>query len=71
MTPDNDQGDLSDRELILTRIFDAPPEKVFRAWTEPEWLMQWFAPSALDHTPRRTGRAPRRGQCDCHAQPGR
>ena len=37
-------GDLSDRELVLTRTFNAPPEKVFRAWTEPELLTQWFAP---------------------------
>ena len=34
----------SDRELKLTRIIDAPPEKVFRAWTEPDLLKQWFAP---------------------------
>ncbi len=33
-----------DRELVLTRLIDAPPEKVFRAWTEPELLKQWFAP---------------------------
>lgn len=32
------------RDLILTRIIDAPREKVFRAWTEPELLKQWFAP---------------------------
>ena len=32
------------RELSLTRIIDAPPEKVYRAWTEPELLKQWFAP---------------------------
>ena len=25
----------SGRELVLTRIIDAPPEKLFRAWTEP------------------------------------
>jgi len=34
----------SDRELVLTRIIDAPPEKLFRAWTDPELLKQWFAP---------------------------
>jgi uncharacterized protein YndB with AHSA1/START domain len=31
-------------ELVLTRVIDAPREKVFRAWTEPELLKQWFAP---------------------------
>lgn len=31
-------------ELILTRLIDAPPEKLFRAWTEPELLVQWFVP---------------------------
>lgn len=34
----------SDRDLVLTRIIDAPCEKVFRAWTAPELLKQWFAP---------------------------
>src|SRR5688500_18528128 len=32
------------RELVLTRLIDAPREKLFRAWTEPELLKQWFAP---------------------------
>jgi uncharacterized protein YndB with AHSA1/START domain len=34
----------SDHELVLTRLIDAPREKLFRAWTEPELLKQWFAP---------------------------
>ncbi|MET0496941.1 MAG: SRPBCC family protein [Steroidobacteraceae bacterium] len=33
-----------DRELVLTRIIDAPREKLFAAWTQPELLKQWFAP---------------------------
>jgi uncharacterized protein YndB with AHSA1/START domain len=31
-------------DLILTRIINAPPEKIFRAWTEPALLTQWFTP---------------------------
>lgn len=32
------------RELVLTRLIDATPEKLFRAWTEPALLKQWFCP---------------------------
>lgn len=31
-------------DLVLTRIIDAPPEKVYAAWTQPELLTQWFVP---------------------------
>jgi uncharacterized protein YndB with AHSA1/START domain len=31
-------------ELMITRIIDAPPEKLFRAWTDPEIMKQWFTP---------------------------
>jgi len=33
-----------ERELVLRRVIHAPREKVYRAWTEPELLKQWFAP---------------------------
>jgi len=32
------------RDLALTRFIDAPRELVWRAWTEPEHLKQWWAP---------------------------
>ena len=34
----------ADRELVLNRIIDAPREKVFKAWTDPALIKQWFAP---------------------------
>ena len=37
---DNDEN----FELTLTRTFAAPAVKVYRCWTEPELLKQWFAP---------------------------
>lgn len=33
-----------DHELTLTRLIDATPDKLFRAWTEPELIKQWFTP---------------------------
>jgi hypothetical protein len=32
-------------ELVLTRLIDAPREKLFSRWTEPALLKQWFAPA--------------------------
>jgi len=31
-------------ELVLTRIFDAPRELVFKAWTDPKIVAQWWGP---------------------------
>lgn len=33
------------RELVLTRIFDAPRKTVWNAWTDPEHLMRWWGPT--------------------------
>ncbi|MES2414998.1 MAG: SRPBCC family protein [Pseudomonadota bacterium] len=38
----------SDRELVLTRLIDAPPEKVYQAWTTPTLMLQWFTPKPFE-----------------------
>jgi uncharacterized protein YndB with AHSA1/START domain len=39
-----------DREIVLTRVFDAPRELVFEAWTNPEHLPRWFGPKGFTLT---------------------
>jgi uncharacterized protein YndB with AHSA1/START domain len=34
----------TDREIVATRVFDAPPELVFKAFTDPELIVQWWGP---------------------------
>ncbi|MBR7619620.1 SRPBCC family protein [Phenylobacterium sp. 20VBR1] len=36
----------SERELVVTRSFDAPARLVFEAWTQPELMMMWWAPKS-------------------------
>lgn len=36
----------SERELVVTRIFDAPVRLVFDAWTKPELFRLWWAPKS-------------------------
>jgi len=36
----------NDLELVVTRIFDAPARLVFKAWTTPDLLKQWWAPKS-------------------------
>jgi uncharacterized protein YndB with AHSA1/START domain len=37
----------SERELVVTRTFDAPPRIVFQAWTTPELFQRWWAPKSI------------------------
>ena len=46
-------------ELVLTRIFDAPRELVFRAWTDPKLLAQWWGPKGFTNP-----------VCEAHPRPG-
>ena len=37
----------SDRELVVTRVFDAPPSTIFKAWSEPQLFRRWWMPKSL------------------------
>jgi uncharacterized protein YndB with AHSA1/START domain len=41
---------VTDRDLYITRSFDAPVDVVWKFWTQPEFLSQWFGPVGI-HTP--------------------
>jgi uncharacterized protein YndB with AHSA1/START domain len=47
------------RELVITRIFDAPRSLVFKAWTQPEHLMRWWGPHGYTTT-----------SCEMNLRPG-
>ncbi|WP_249780537.1 SRPBCC family protein [Bradyrhizobium sp. dw_411] len=38
---------ISDRELVVTRMFNGPAHIVFDVWTRPEFLKQWWAPKSF------------------------
>lgn len=40
----NAPAQYGERSLTLTRVYDAPRELVWRAWTDPKMLAQWFGP---------------------------
>jgi uncharacterized protein YndB with AHSA1/START domain len=43
-SPLSDSG--ADRTVFIERTFDAPRELVFDAWTNPKYLLRWFAPGS-------------------------
>lgn len=40
----------SEREILISRVFDAPPEKVYRAHTDPKALVDWWGPREYVNT---------------------
>lgn len=38
----------SDREVVVTRTFDAPARLVFEAWSQPELFRRWWIPKSAD-----------------------
>ena len=41
-----DGGNVAE-DLVITRIFDAPRELVWKAWTDPKYVMQWMGPKGF------------------------
>jgi uncharacterized protein YndB with AHSA1/START domain len=42
-----------DQEFTITRVFDAPRDLVWKAWTDPDQVARWFGPRSIS-TPRST-----------------
>ena len=53
------ESETADRTLVIERVFRAPPDKVFRAWTDPEILVRWWGPEGM-HIP----------DCEMDVRPG-
>jgi uncharacterized protein YndB with AHSA1/START domain len=47
MTADAQTKPLAEREVTITRTFDAPRALVFKAWTDPQHLAQWWGPKGF------------------------
>ena len=47
------------REVIITRVFDAPRELVFKMWTDPKHVAQWWGPKGFTNP-----------VCEMDARPG-
>ena len=45
MTEENENKKIN--EITITRILDAPRERVWKAWTEPEQAMRWWGPKGF------------------------
>jgi uncharacterized protein YndB with AHSA1/START domain len=48
-----------EKELVLTRVFDAPRELLFKAWTDPKHVAQWWSPHGFTNP-----------VCEMDARPG-
>jgi uncharacterized protein YndB with AHSA1/START domain len=46
----HDVTNTAEREIVTTRVIDAPRERVFRAFAEPEHLVHWWGPKGFRNT---------------------
>jgi len=46
----SDTNSTSDREIIISRVLNAPRELVFEAWTDPKHIIKWWGPKGFTNT---------------------
>jgi uncharacterized protein YndB with AHSA1/START domain len=51
----------ANQEVLITRIVDAPRERLFRAWTDPDEVAAWYGPEHMDAPRERIRIDPRVG----------
>jgi uncharacterized protein YndB with AHSA1/START domain len=49
-SPADDRGEPSERDVVSTRTFDAPRERVFEAFSDPSRLARWWGPKGFTST---------------------
>jgi uncharacterized protein YndB with AHSA1/START domain len=45
-----EKNDTKDRELVVTRLLNAPVKLVWEVWTTPEHMAQWWGPNGFSNT---------------------
>jgi len=38
---------MSDQQILITHVFEAPRERIFKAWTEPDEVAEWYGPAHM------------------------
>ena|SRR6266545_342608 len=47
---DSDATNTADREIVNARVFDVPRELVWKAWTNPKHVAEWWGPNGFTNT---------------------
>ncbi|BCM91014.1 hypothetical protein IAD21_02878 [Abditibacteriota bacterium] len=47
---DSSSSDTSEREIVVTRLLNAPRELVFTTWTQPQHVVKWWGPKGFTNT---------------------
>lgn len=50
MAKESKVSDTADREMIISRLLNAPRELVFRVWTDPKHIDKWWGPNGFTNT---------------------